>query len=38
LLADDTLRRQLAAAARERAVREHTWRHRMEELLTVTLQ
>ena len=38
LLADDTLRRQLAAAARERALREHTWRHRLEELLTVTLR
>ena len=38
LLADDTLRRRLAAAARERAVREHTWRHRLEELLTVTLR
>src|SRR5438309_6786605 len=32
LLADDTLRRQLAVAARERALREHTWRHRLEEL------
>ncbi len=38
LLADDALRRRLAAAARERAVREHTWRHRLEELLTVTLR
>ena len=38
LLADDALRRDLAAAARERALREHTWRHRMEELLTVTLR
>jgi len=38
LLADDTLRRQLAVAARERALREHTWRHRLEELLTVTLR
>jgi spore maturation protein CgeB len=38
LLADDALRRRLADAARERAVREHTWRHRMEELLTVTLR
>ncbi len=38
LLADDARRRQLAAAARERALREHTWRHRMEELLTVTLR
>src|SRR5216684_1138467 len=38
LLADDVRRRQLAAAARERALREHTWRHRLEELLTVTLR
>jgi spore maturation protein CgeB len=38
LLADATLRRGLAAAARERAVREHTWGHRLEELLTVTLR
>src|SRR2546428_3574507 len=38
LLADATLRRHLAAAARDRAVREHTWRHRLEELLTVTLR
>jgi spore maturation protein CgeB len=38
LLADDALRRGLAAAARERVVREHTWRHRVEELLTVTLR
>ena len=38
LLTDDTLRRQLAVAARERALREHTWRHRLEELLTVTLR
>jgi len=38
LLADDALRRRLAAAARERVVREHTWRHRLEELLTVTLR
>jgi len=38
LLADDALRRRLAAAARERAVREHTWRHRLEELVTVTLR
>jgi spore maturation protein CgeB len=38
LLADDALRRHLAAAARDRAVREHTWRHRLEELLTVTLR
>ena len=38
MLADDALRRHLGAAARERAVREHTWRHRLEELLTVTLR
>ena len=38
LLADARARRSLAAAARERALREHTWRHRMEELLTVTLR
>lgn len=38
LLADAPLRRGLATAARERAVREHTWRHRLEELLTVTLR
>jgi len=38
LLADDALRRRLAAAARERAVREHTWRHRLEELLTIALR
>ena len=38
LLTDDTLRRQLAVAARARALREHTWRHRLEELLTVTLR
>jgi len=38
LLADEALRRDLAARARERAVREHTWRHRMEELLSVALR
>ena len=38
LLADEPARRSLAAAARERALREHTWRHRVEELLTVTLR
>jgi spore maturation protein CgeB len=38
LLADERLRRGLATAARERALREHTWRHRLEELLTVTLR
>ncbi len=38
LLSDEPLRRSLADAARERALREHTWRHRIEELLTVTLR
>jgi spore maturation protein CgeB len=38
LLADEPLRRSLATAARARAVREHTWRHRVEELLSVTLR
>jgi spore maturation protein CgeB len=38
LLADESLRRSLAAAARERALREHTWAHRLQELLTVTLR
>jgi len=38
LFADEHLRRSLAVAARERAAREHTWRHRLEELLTVTLR
>ena len=38
LLADEGRRRSLAAAARERALREHTWAHRLEEMLTVTLR
>src|SRR5438093_1205009 len=38
LLEDDAARRSLAAAARGRALREHTWRHRLEELLTVALR
>ena len=38
LLEDDAARRALAAAARGRALREHTWRHRLEELLTVALR
>jgi spore maturation protein CgeB len=38
LLADEPLRRSLAAAARDRALREHTWKHRLEELLSVTLR
>jgi len=38
LLADEAQQRSLAAAARARALREHTWAHRLEELLTVTLR
>jgi spore maturation protein CgeB len=38
LLADEAQRRSLAAAARERALREHTWAHRLQELLTVTMR
>lgn len=38
LLADEPLRRSLATAARARAVHEHTWRHRVAELLSVTLR
>jgi spore maturation protein CgeB len=38
LLGDEPLRRSLAAAGRARAVREHTWRHRVAELLSVTLR
>jgi spore maturation protein CgeB len=38
LIANEPLRHSLADAARERALREHTWRHRLEELLTVTLR
>lgn len=38
LLADEPARRALASAARERALREHTWTHRLEELLTVALR
>lgn len=38
LIDNEPWRRDLATAARERAVREHTWRHRLEELLTVTLR
>jgi spore maturation protein CgeB len=37
LLADEGLRRSLATAARERALREHTWAHRLYELLTLTI-
>lgn len=38
LLADEGLRRSLGAAARARALREHTWKHRLEELLAVALR
>ena len=38
LLESETLRHSLAAAARERALREHTWTQRMEELLGVALR
>jgi len=38
MLGDERLRGSLASAARERALREHTWAHRLEELLTVTLR
>lgn len=38
LLSDESLRCRLATAARARALQEHTWRHRLEELLTVTLR
>jgi len=38
LIANEPLRHSLADAARERALREHSWRHRLEELLTVTLR
>jgi spore maturation protein CgeB len=38
LLADAPLRHALAAAARERVLRQHTWRDRLEELLTVVLR
>jgi spore maturation protein CgeB len=37
LLADPERRAALGAAARRRVLAEHTWRHRMEELLTVAL-
>lgn len=38
LLEDEAHRHSMASAARERALREHTWAHRLEELLTVTLR
>jgi spore maturation protein CgeB len=37
LLGSEALRRSLAAAARTRVLRDHTWAQRLEELLTVTL-
>jgi putative two-component system response regulator len=37
LLADSERRATLGAAARRRVLAEHTWRHRVEELLTVAL-
>ena len=38
LLGDDRLRHSLATAARARALQEHTWVHRIRELLTVALR
>ncbi len=38
LLNDAAGRQSLAAAARERALREHTWAHRLRELLSVALK
>jgi spore maturation protein CgeB len=38
LLADPALARAIGARSRERALREHTWRHRLEELLTRSLR
>jgi len=38
LLAHPTPRKAMAARARERALREHTWRHRLDELLAVSLR
>ena len=37
LLADEPLRRSIAAAARARALRDHTWALRLQELLTTAL-
>jgi spore maturation protein CgeB len=37
LLEDEALCRALAKAARERALREHTWAHRLRELLSAAL-
>jgi spore maturation protein CgeB len=38
LLAHPAARLAMAARARERALREHTWRHRLDELLAVSLK
>jgi spore maturation protein CgeB len=38
LLAHEAERASLAAAARVRVLRDHTWAHRLEELLTITLR
>jgi len=38
LLANEPQRRSLSTAARTRALREHTWTQRLEELLTITLR
>jgi spore maturation protein CgeB len=38
LLENPALRHSLGLAARARALREHTWSHRLEELLTITLR
>jgi spore maturation protein CgeB len=38
LLAAPEEARAIGARARERALREHTWRHRLDELLTVSLR
>jgi spore maturation protein CgeB len=38
LLEDDRGRNAMADAARARAVREHTWRHRLEEMLTAVVR
>jgi spore maturation protein CgeB len=37
LLAHPSARKAMAVRARERALREHTWRHRLDELLAVSL-
>jgi spore maturation protein CgeB len=38
LLAHPAARKAMAVRARERALREHTWRHRLDELLAVSLR